>query len=184
MAKFRELAGDVFSLDADEIFVRSSIFAEYIIENLLTTEDVLDSIYAIVVEAVRRKFERRYQAIVSGLMRVSRMIRVFRHDGNRMFALRNMFERLRLDDGVNCEPLFWLQYSILMLEDNDLRAAEGFLRTAYWRAESSPGFQTFQIDTHALRLLLLIELGESVDGRIVRFDEDSRKAGSRTIDDR
>ena len=53
VTKFRELAGDIFSLDSDEIFVRSSIFAEYIIQNVLTTADIVDCIYVIVVEAVR-----------------------------------------------------------------------------------------------------------------------------------
>ena len=171
VTKFRELAGDVFSLDSDEILVRSSVFAEYILQHVFTTSDIIDCIYSILVEAVKRKYERRYQAVLSSLMRVSEIIQVLQHDSNRIGAVRDLFERLRLDEALNEEPLFWLQYSILMSHDNDLRAAEGFIRTAYLRAESSPGFRTFQIDTYALRLFLSIEQKGEPTVRVARFDE-------------
>ena len=82
-----------------------------------------------------------------------------------------LFERLRLDEAINKEPLFWLQYSILMAYNDDLRTAEGFIRTAYMHAEASPGFRTFQIDTYALRLFLSIEQRGEPTVRVDRFDE-------------
>ena len=57
-------------------------------------------------------------------------------------------EGLHRDIGVNNEPLFWLQYSILMMDSDDLIAAERFLGTAYARASKIHGFRTFQMDTH------------------------------------
>ena len=104
-------------------------------------------------------------------MRVPEISRALHHDPNRSGALRDLFERLRLNEAVSKEPLFWLQYSILMSRDNNLRAAEGFIRTAYLHAESSPGFRTFQIDTYALKLFLLIEQREGSTVPIARFDE-------------
>ena len=65
LTRFREFAGDIFSLDSDEVFVRSSILTEYILQNMLTTSDVIDCLYSILVQAVKRKYERRYQAVLS-----------------------------------------------------------------------------------------------------------------------
>jgi hypothetical protein len=170
MAKFREITGDVFSMEDDGLQVRSAIFSQYLIERHLTTPDILDSIYSIVVEAVKRKKERRYQPIVSSLVRVSNLKRALQRDPDHQTSLIGLFERLRRDIDVNREPLFWLQYSFLMTDASDLEAAERFLDTAYERARQNPGFQTYQIDTHALRLLLLIEEQNRANTNVPRFE--------------
>ena len=171
LARVREHAGDIFALDADVISVRSSVFAEYMIQNLLSTSDVLNGIYSILILSVRQKTERRFQAIVSSLMTISRMRRAITHDTDKIVSLCDLFERLRLDAAVNNEPLFWLQFSILKTQANDLRTAESFIRNAYVRANESRGFRTFQIDTYALRLFLMIETREDPSDRVARFDE-------------
>ena len=175
IAKFREAAGDIFALGDDGIEVRSAIFSEYLVQNHVGTQDVADGAHSILVEAVKRKVERRYQAILSGLMRFSILNRALINDPDRIEALRSLFDRLRRDTDMNMEPLFWLQYSILMNEAGDLKSAEGFIRTAYSRAERSPGFQTFQIDTYALKLFLLLEQGDKNAPVVTRFDEISEK---------
>ena len=171
VAKFREISGDIFRLDDDNIHVRSAIFSEYLIQHHLTTQDILESVHKIIVQAVKRKTERRYQAILSSLMRFNTLNRALRSDPHRLGSLIALFERLRRDIDVNQEPLFWLQYSILMTEANDLLAAEKFIGTAYDRATASPGFRTFQIDTYALTLLLLIERSSDVPSGVTRFDK-------------
>lgn len=171
LAKFREIAGDMFRLDDDSVQVRSAIFSEYLIQNHLTTSDIIECVYLIIVEAVKRKVERRYQAILSSLMRFSTLDRALRNDPNRISSLLGLFDRLHRDIDVNQEPLFWLQYSILMTVADDLPAAEGFIRTAYARAAANPGFKTFQIDTYALRLLLMIEQRAKDGNKVSRFDQ-------------
>ena len=57
-----------------------------------------------------------------------------------------------------------------MLDSQDFVAAENFLATAYARANASPGFQTFQIDTHALRLFLLIEEKAAETPTVTHFE--------------
>lgn len=171
IASVRETAGDVFRLDDENVQVRSAMFSEYIIQNHLTTSDIVDCVYEIIVEAVKRKAERRYQAILSSLMRFSVLNRALANDPHRLISLTNLFDRLHRDIDVNNEPLFWLQYSILMTDADDLQAAEGFIRTAYDRAAASPGFQTFQIDTYALRIILLIEQSAVDVPEVARFDE-------------
>jgi hypothetical protein len=171
MFKVREMSGDVFTLNDDNVQVISSIFSEYLIENHFAGHDITESIYSIIVEAVKRKAERRYQPIMSRLMQFSRLKRALRNDPDYLYSLKSLFDRLRRDIDVNQEPLFWLQYSILMVDANDLNAAESFLETAYSRAAASPGFLTYQIDTHALRLLMLIEERDRSASNVRRFDQ-------------
>jgi hypothetical protein len=82
-----------------------------------------------------------------------------------------IYERLRHDDRINAEPLFWLQYAIAMAEDRKLPAAQEFIATAYARAADRPGFQTYQIDTQALRILLLMESEAGSGGPVARLPE-------------
>jgi hypothetical protein len=52
-------------------------------------------------------------------------------------------------------PQFWLQYAIARLEHADFRSAYTLFRTAYSHAESLAGYNTFQIDNHYARYLLV-----------------------------
>ena len=171
LAKYREIAGDIFVLDNDNIGVRSSLFAEYLIRNHLTTADIVDSVYTILTQVVRRKTERRYRAILSSLMRFSNLQSLVEDDPNHMRSLRSLYERLARDVEMNREPLFWLQYCILMTYAGNLGLAEGLIRTAYSRAADSEGFKPFQIDTYALKLFLLIEEQDKEGASVVRFEE-------------
>ena len=55
IAKSREVAGDIFALDDDNIWVRSAILSEHLIQHHMKTLDIVECVYAIVVEAVKRK---------------------------------------------------------------------------------------------------------------------------------
>ena len=171
IARFREIAGDIFVLDDDRVHARSPIFSEYLVQNHLTTTELTECVWSILTEAVKRKRERRYRAVLGQLIRFSFLYRALTNDPNRIEALKALFDRLRQNEEMNREPLFWLQYSILMTEADELEAAEAFIRTAYSRAAASPGFQTFQIDTFALKLFLLAEERDKEGNTIGRFED-------------
>ena len=103
-------------------------------------------------------------------MRFSPLYQAFRNDERRLERLTDLFELWRRDDLINREPLFWLQYAILKTEADDLQLAESFIETAYSRAHEIPGFGTYQIDTYALRLLLILETRAADAGPVRRFD--------------
>jgi hypothetical protein len=104
-------------------------------------------------------------------MRFSALERSLSNHSDLFSLLATLFEKLRRDTAVNKEPLFWLQYSILVSNGGDLRAAESFIETAYARADEIPGFQTFQIDTYALRLFLLVEQAAQGEPAVRRIDK-------------
>lgn len=171
LTKFEDVSRDFFRFDDDEIYVRSATFSEYLVQNHMNSDDIVDCVYKIIVAAVRRKEKRHYRSILSSLMRYSILDRALKNELDRSEILYGLFERLRHDIDVNREPLFWLQYSILMTDSENYQAAEGFIRTAYERAAAIPGFRTFQIDTYALKLFLLIEQGREDETRVDRFEQ-------------
>ena len=171
IARFRDVARDIFRMDDDDVQVRSSVFSEYLIQNLLDTDDVVDNVHSILIEAVKRKGERQYQAILGSLMRFSLLSKALEKDSGKDKSLIRLYEKLRRDPNLNEEPLFWLQYSILMTAVRDFDVAEELISTAYDRADKIPTFRTFQIDTYALRLLLLREGQETESNKIQRFDQ-------------
>lgn len=167
---FKHAASEVVRFEEDELRAHSSIFSEYLAENFFDAEDVVEGIYGLVSEGVRRKPRRPYQAITGYFMQVSNLKRLVK-GASQGALLAGLFDRLHRDVGVNGEPLFWLQYSILMMDLGELAAAERFLGTAYSRADSLPGFKTFQIDTHALRILLILETIDTDSENVTRFEQ-------------
>ena len=169
-SKFREAASEIVHFNGDDLRSHSPIFSEYLSENFFDAEDVVLSIYSIVTEGVRRKPRRPYQAITSYFMQVANLKRLVKGT-NQSAVLAGLFDKLHRDINVNGEPLFWLQYSILMMDMGELGAAESFLNTAYSRASYLTGFKTFQLDTHALRILLILESADTDSNSVVRFEQ-------------
>ena len=98
-------------------------------------------------------------------MKFSTLRRFLKHHPGSDEALERHYVRLSNDKDVNAEPLFWLQYAILMKTSGDLPKARMFLNAGYERAID--GFKTFQLDTQALSIYLLEEIGRqdpTVDG--------------------
>ena len=85
--------------------------------------------------------------------------------------LRSLYERLRWYDNVNDEPLFWLQFAILELDEGHYGDARKYLEFSYDKAESRPGFLTYQIDTQYLRLLIDMAMHNSGDVFETIFDD-------------
>lgn len=64
-----------------------------------------------------------------------------------------VFDRASYIPAVRSDPLFWVQYSISQMENNNFLAADRFLASAYAKAKvKGLNFDTYQIDTHAARL--------------------------------
>jgi hypothetical protein len=169
-AKIKEVSGDLLLFHEDELKVRSSVFAEYVVRNLVDADEIVDSIYETIIAAATRKKERRFRVIMARLMEFSNLTRLLNHHPSHLDYIESLFEKLRHNTHISEEPLFWLQFTILMIERGNLPAAEEFLDTSYARAASIPGFRTFQIDTTACRLLLMLEENDRHNLQVSRFE--------------
>jgi hypothetical protein len=171
VSRVKDVAGEILRLEDDELQIRSAVFAHYVVQHLSQPADLAESIYSLVICAAQRKNEPRYRVIMAALMQFARLRELVRHYADRERFIEELYEKLRYHAAVNDEPLFWLQYAILMIERDNLHAADEFLISAYARAVAKPGFRTYQIDTQACRLLLLRETRDVSSPTVQRFEE-------------
>lgn len=154
----KELSDEIFEIGIDVFKIRSSIFSEYAVTNFLQAADILDCVVDAAFASAARKSERRYRVLLSNLMQYSNLHRLLIKNVNVTRLIIDTYERLRYDERINDEPLFWLQYAIGMSEDGNLPAALEFIEAAYDRGRKRIGFLTYQIDTQSFRMLLLKEI--------------------------
>lgn len=69
----KEIAIELYKFDNDEMEVRSAILSEYIVKHYFDSQDIIDSCFMIIIEAVKRKKIRHYRSIMSSLMQVSNL---------------------------------------------------------------------------------------------------------------
>lgn len=97
------------------------------------------------------------RSIISAMSRFSFLKEMWGECSNFEGLAGDFYEKLRNDEFVSREPLFWLQYAIFnsSLEDSNgskLNTAIALLNTAYEKAATLENFSTFQIDTFAIGL--------------------------------
>ncbi len=137
-----DLSHEIFETSADGFRARSSIFSSFVIAAFIAPEEIADVVVEVTLAAAQRRSERPYRILMSNMMAYSSLRRTLRGKGDLDTIIASIYERLRYDERVNGEPLFWLQYAIAMAEKPRLDAADEFIATAYRKAEELPGFQT------------------------------------------
>lgn len=150
-----DLSHEIFETSADGFKARSAVFSSFVLAAFIDSDEIADAIFELTVSAAQRRRERPYRILMSNLMAYSSLRRTLRDKGNPDQIIVSIYERLRFDERVNGEPLFWLQYAIAMTEVPRLDLADDYIDTAYRKADDLPGFQTYQIDTQAFRIALL-----------------------------
>lgn len=155
-----DLSTEIFDMSTDDFQVRSPVFSAFVVKTFFNSMEIADAAVEITLAAATRRADRPYRVLMSNMMTYSDLRRTFRGKGDAESIIIGIYERLRFDERVNGEPLFWLQYAIAMAEANKLPLAEEYINTAYRKALLLPGFRTFQIDTQAFRISLLRGISE------------------------
>jgi hypothetical protein len=166
-----ELAKEIFEVSADSFRARSAVFSAFVIEAFIEPEEIADAIVEVTLAAAERKTQRTYRVLMSSMLAYSSLQRILRDKSDAMNMIFRIYERLRYDERVSSEPLFWLQYAIAMAELPKLDAAWEYIQTAYRKAEELPSFETFQIDTQAFRIALLLAAQEKPGATISNIEE-------------
>lgn len=165
-----DLSHEIFETSADGFRARSSIFSSFVISAFIAPEEIADAVVEVTLAAAQRRSERPYRILMSNMMAYSSLRRTLFGKGDLDTVIASIYERLRYDERVNGEPLFWLQYAIAMADKPRLDAADEFIATAYRKAEDLPGFQTYQIDTQAFRIALMRAMEQSTGQAIFNID--------------
>ena len=156
-----DLSHEIFETSADGFKARSAVFSSFVINAFIDPEEIADAVVEVTLAAAKRRSERPYRILMSNMMAYSSLKKTLRGKGDPDAIVVNIYERLRFDERINGEPLFWLQYAIAMAEVPRLDTADEYIATAYRKAEKLQGFQTYQIDTQAFRIAMLRAIEQS-----------------------
>jgi len=167
----KEISDELFETQADSFRIRSAVFSDFAVRHLLEPGEMGDCIVETALAAAARKNDRVYRVLMSNLMQYSNLLDLFSKVVDANGVIIGLYERLRYDQRINDEPLFWLQYAIAVSEAKQLLPAEQFIKTAYERAAAQSGFRTYQIDTQAFRILLLIEEETAAGAPVARIQQ-------------
>lgn len=163
---------DLFRLEDNTAEPWSAVVAEFLLQEMITPADITDWAFFVAMKAGEIKQQELEQdrlgyrfreavTVLGKVLQVSNLKRLMAKFPDQDAHVRDMFERARHVDVINVEPLFWLQFSLLIGNDQAsytvLVQADEYLDTAYQRAETLENFRTYQLDTHALRLMFRME---------------------------
>lgn len=165
-----DLSHEIFETSADGFRARSAVFSAFVINAFIDPQEIADAVVEVTLAAAQRRGERPYRILMSNMMAYSSLRHTLRGKGNPNQIIVPIYERLRFDERVNGEPLFWLQYAIAMAEVPRLDTADEYIATAYRKAEALEGFRTFQIDTQAFRIALMRAVGEKPGQQISNIE--------------
>jgi hypothetical protein len=154
---------DLIDFSRDEIRLKSSVAAQFIIQRIVDPNSTLKSLTSLAKAADRSAHASRYYfGILKTLMRYSSLQQLL-PERDRGRATLTYYESIKDLSQAKTQPLFWLQYAIACLVIEEFERAEKYFRTAYSFAETRDYWDSFQIDNHFARFLLTraISLGDA-----------------------
>ncbi|NIJ70564.1 hypothetical protein FHY09_003038 [Xanthomonas sp. 60] len=168
---FADVASEILEISTEGFRIRSSIFSQFVLREFVDRAEIGEVVGSLIRSAAQRKTQRQYRTLLSKLMAYGGLRSLFGSglDVNRWVL--DLYEQLRHDQNVSAEPLFWLQFAIAMSDVPRLDAAHEYIQTAYRRAAALPGFETYQIDTQAFRIVLLKATEEPIGSAIAPIVE-------------
>jgi hypothetical protein len=136
-----------------EILVRSPVSAQYLLRRIADPNLIVN----VLIKMARRassaaSISQRYRTLYTNLMKFS-SLQLILPEGN-PGAIITYYETIKNLEGSKSNVLFWLQYAIACLVIGDLGRAKKYFDTSYSLAEDR-GWDTFQIDNHFARFLLV-----------------------------
>lgn len=158
-----EASSEFADFTENDIFPHSAVFSEFFLKKYIGGQGIAEVVARLAIEAAKRvnasdsigsQRKREARRALGALMQFKNLEQIFDGFSNREALILNLYEDLRDSVNINKEPLFWLQYSIFMQATGEYPLAKKHMDVAYERAARIPGFQTFQLDTKYLKLIL------------------------------
>lgn len=143
----------VIHFGASRIRARSSVLAKYILSEVFSARRVVSVLVGMAKEADARRIDKDYYQVLNGVMRYGN-VSIILSDENRLESTIGFYEGVKNLTATRRNPQFWLQYAIACLALGKLERSERYFKSAYSLANTSDGYNTFQIDNHYARWLL------------------------------
>ena len=144
-------------------FVKSSIFAQYLLRNFVSDRDIMDYLVEL-VEDLDRKAEGNplLRKMRTFPLRFSFIERLLDDEGKRV-KLVEYYETVRSRGIGRNNPQFWLQYAIARMSFKDYKNAGVYFETAFALSERMSNYDDYQIKNHYARYLLESSIERAID---------------------
>lgn len=149
-----QIVGEFIDFKSGEVSVKSAIVAEYILQNTSDAATIVKVLITIIECAHKLRTNPAYYSLFKDLMRHSNLQLILPED-NRKNAVIRFYEEAKNLEKCKNNPLFWLQYAIASLVNGDLKRSKLYFDTAYSLATKIDNYNTYQIDNHYARFLLV-----------------------------
>lgn len=134
--------------------VKSSVVAQFVLKSAIGW-NLIPILLKLATHASKAaRGVPRYMNLLTEMLRYSNLQRIIPEVGRREAAIR-YYEGVKTLPQTQRNPLFWLQYAIACLVEGDIGRAKIYFDTAYSFASKSEWFDTYQIDNHFARFLLV-----------------------------
>ena len=160
---------EFFSAKNGSITINSSVIAKFIAKRLLTGEEIIECVQSMIEELIKSGKDGVIPGQAGTLMRYQRISDALDGRPESNSLIEALYESLRNHKIIAAHPLYWLQYSFVYIEER-IDVAEQHLQHAYKLAEGIRKFDTYQLDTQYLKLLLRKE-SVSIDDKVESFDD-------------
>jgi len=170
-------------LNRSSVRVRSTAASKYLLNNFWKADEVVSVLIELSKTANNlSRLSDRYRTLFTTLKRFSSIQQVLPDQGKRD-AVITYYENIKLIDNCKRDPLFWLQYAIGTLVIEDLQRADRYFDTAYSLADKRDSFDTYQIDNHYARFLLVRATTDAPFPEAVKLFRRARTLVNRQIKD-
>lgn len=155
-------------LNRNEVLIKSPIAAQHILTSIADPALTI-SIMSYMAKKIHNcaGVSGRFDRLIIDFLKFSN-IQLILPDEGKSAAVIHYYESIKNLDRCRNSPLFWLQYGIACLSINDLSRSKRYFDTAYSLAKNTR-FETYQIDNHYARLLLVEANGLDVDQAMDNF---------------
>jgi SIR2-like domain len=174
--EFRDDASvrEVIDTSSGRIRLRSSVAGQFILTKFADPNALIPVLTRMVKAAdVNARNDKYYLALLRDLTRFSGLQLIFPEKDRRTACIR-YYESIKSLYHTRQHPLFWLQYAIACTVFEEFDRAEKYFNTAYAFAEARD-FNTFQIDNHYARFLLMRAIRSKDSGNCMKSFREARK---------
>ena len=153
---------EIINFEQHNITLKSSIVGEYFLKNIADASIIVN----VLLKLTNRVHDicsdsSKYFSIFKSLMKFGNVQLILPEEGMKA-GIMKYYESIKTLKKCAMNPLFWLQYAIASIVIKDLFRAKKYFDSAYSYAEKK-SWDTFQIDNHFARYLLLLSIEEITD---------------------
>lgn len=166
---------EVIDFASGEVHLKSAVTAEFILRRIADPNASLD-----VVIALARTIDKltpassQYFELFKNMTRFSSLQGLFPQKDRAKMVLR-YYEAIKGLKNAATAPLFWLQYAIACLVFGDYERADKYFQTAYSFANQRESYDSYQIDNHYARFLLVRAVNDGDPSKCMATFREARK---------